>query len=205
MREDLHRDATWLVGAIARAWFGGHRDAPGVGEVLARLAEQDVSAGALIEPEPRRLPACCHLPELTANAMMIADEVAAALAANEEALHWRQNPNYAGDSAMADYAYCELIGPSGFFAGNDFLLGLMIVGPERIYRDHLHKAPELYWLLTGPTDWSHAHGPYQAHEAGDTLWHPSNLVHATRTLHRPLLAAWAWTHDVAEPARYAEP
>jgi hypothetical protein len=209
MTEDVHRNVTWLVGAIARALFRDHNEAPGVGETLARLAGQDLSAGALVEPEPRRLSACRHLPELAAHAMMVADDVAAAIAACEESSNWLQNANYTGDTGpggdMEDYAYCELIGPTGFFAGDDFLLGLMIVGPERIYRDRLHKAPELYWLLTGPSDWSHAHGPYRAHEAGDTLWHPPNLVHATRTLHAPLLAVWAWTRDVTEPARYAEP
>jgi quercetin dioxygenase-like cupin family protein len=204
MREDLHRDASWLVNAIGNALRRGHGEETGVGETLARLAEQDLSIAALLEPEPRRLPACRHLAELTAHAMMIDAGVAAAVASCEDALHWVQNPNYAHDSAMADYAYCEIVGPRGFFTGEDFLLGLMIIGPERIYRDHLHKAPELYWLLTGPTDWSHAYGPYQAYEAGDTLWHPANLVHATRTLHAPLLAVWAWTRDVAEPARYAE-
>lgn len=209
MKDELHRDATWLIAAIARKLAGGHRSDAGVDETLARLAEQDVSAAALREPEPKRLTACQYLPELTGHAMMVADEVAAALAASEDSLAWWQNANYARDTApggaMADYASCEIIGPRGFFKGDDFLLGLMIIGPERIYRDHLHAAPELYWLLSGPTDWSHAYGPYQAHEAGDTLWHPPNLVHATRTLHAPLLAVWAWTRDVAEPARYAEP
>jgi dimethylpropiothetin dethiomethylase len=209
MRDDLHHDATWLISAIAGALHDGHRDAAGVGEVLARLAQQDLSTAALREPEPRRLEASRYLPELTAQAMMVADGAAAALAAIEDALRWWQNPNYAKDTApggaMADYAACELIGPRGFFAGDDFLLGLIIIGPERIYRDHLHRAPELYWLLSGPTDWSHSHGPFQAHEAGDTLWHPPNLVHATRTLHAPLLAVWAWTRDVAEHARFVEP
>jgi dimethylpropiothetin dethiomethylase len=209
MTDDLQHDATWLIGAIARKLARDYRDEPGVGEVLSRLVEQDLSAGALNKPEPRRLIACKYLPELTAQAMMVAADVAAALAAMEDRLAWWQNSNYAKDTlpggAMADYASCELIGPRGFFPGDDFLLGFVIIGPERIYRDHLHKAPELYWLLSGPTDWSHAHGPYEAHEAGDTLWHPPNLVHATRTLHAPLLAVWAWTHDVAEPARYAEP
>jgi dimethylpropiothetin dethiomethylase len=209
MKDEQHRDATWLIAAIARKLGRDHRDEPGVAETLARLAEQDMSVAALRQPEPRRLPACKHLPELTGQAMMVADDVAAALAACEESLNWLQNANYADDTGpggdMADYAYCELIGPTGFFPGADFLLGFMIMGPERIYRDRLHRAPELYWLLTGPSDWSHAHGTYQAHEAGDTLWHPPNLVHATRTLHKPLLAAWAWTRDVGAPARYAEP
>jgi Dimethlysulfonioproprionate lyase len=193
----------WVIGAIGAALARDHGAEPGVAEVLARLSAQDLGDATGHAPEARRLPACAHLPELAATAMFVAPGVSAAIAAIADDLRWVQNPNYRAESFAQDYAYCELIGPQGFFPGDDFLLGLMIIGPDRIYRDHFHAAPELYWLLTGPTDWSHASGPYVAHEAGDTLWHPPNLMHATRTLHAPLLAVWAWTRDVSERARFA--
>jgi hypothetical protein len=77
----------------------------------------------------------------------------------------------------------------------------LILGPRLYYRDHLHPAPELYWTLTGPSDWRTATGDFASREAGQTIWHPPFVVHATRTLEKPLLALWAWTRNVAEPAR----
>ena len=89
-------------------------------------------------------------------AIAVASDVAAAIAAVEQDLHWKQNPNYSdgvmGQRGYMDgYAYAEIVGPSGFFAGDDFLLGLLILGPGRVYLDHHHAAPELYWTLTGPS------------------------------------------------------
>ena len=176
--------------------------------VKARLAEQDLSPAAAREPVARRLPATRFLPECVAASMFTSPDVAAALAETEELLHWRQNPNYSdqvmGAGYMDDYAYAELIGPSGFFAGDDFLMGLLLLGPNRHYRDHHHAAPELYWLLTGPSEWRCGAGAFEMREAGDTIWHEPHLVHATRTGASPLLAVWAWTSDVSEPARLVE-
>ena len=202
MTDDVLENANWLIEAIGSALAKSHPADPGVADVLKRLAAQDTHLESGQVPESRRLPACAHLPELAATAMFIAPAVAAAIAACEDDLHWTQNPNYRDESFADDYAYCELIGSQGFFPGDDFLLGLMIIGPQRVYRDHHHPAPELYWLLSGPTDWSRASGPYVAQQAGDTLWHPPNLMHATRTHHGPLLAVWAWTQDVKTPARF---
>jgi hypothetical protein len=200
-------NARWLIGSIAGNLFDKHIHDAGVREVLERMAQQNISEAAFRQPEPRRVAACAHLPETTASAMLVAPDLAAALAAAEDQLRWLQNANYSdealGPGFMRGYGYCEIVGPQGFFPGDDFLLGLMLLGPERIYRDHYHPAPELYWLLTGPTDWSHGHRPYEAYEAGDTLWHTPMTMHATRTLHAPLLAIWCWTSDTAVGARLA--
>ena len=37
---------------------------------------------------------------------------------------------------MDSYAYSEFIGPDGFFPGDDFLMGLLLLGPDRLYKDH---------------------------------------------------------------------
>jgi hypothetical protein len=205
MDSDAFSNATWLIDSIAATLGKASADEEGVAETLSRLGQQSIAESAFVRPEPQKLAACRHLPELTATSMLPAPSVAAALAACDDDLRWVQNEGYGNDAILEDYAHCELIGPEGFFPGDDFLLGLIIVGPERIYRDHFHKAPELYWLLTGPTDWSHASGPYRAFEAGDTIWHPPHYIHATRTLHAPLLAVWAWTRDVDGPARFVSP
>ena len=34
-----------------------------------------------------------------------------------------------GEGFTANYGWAEIIGPNGFFAGDDFLLGLLMLGP----------------------------------------------------------------------------
>lgn len=201
---DGHESAIWLIEEISRALHARIAH-DGVHEVLMRLSAQDLSAAGYEPAPPRRLPACRYFPETAAATMMLSPGLAAALASCGDHLHWKQNPNYSdavmGEGYMDNYAYAELIGPEGFFAGSDFLLGLMIIGPGRHYLDHYHAAPELYWLVTGPSEWKSGAGGYSERQADALVWHRPFVVHATRTLALPLLAVWAWTRDVAEPAR----
>jgi len=202
--EDGYDAMATLVQAIAAGLM--RRGGEGIEPSLARLAEQDFSADAYRRPEARRLDACSYLPEAVASTLSLDSTLAAALAGAEDALQWRQNPNYS-DAAMGQpgymerYAYAEIVGPDGPFPGNDFLLGLMILGPDLHYPDHVHPAPELYWLLTGPSHWRRGPEPFTQREAGDTLWHRPDEPHATRTGSEPLLAVWIWTRDVGERAR----
>jgi hypothetical protein len=80
-------------------------------------------------------------------------------------------------------------------------MGLLLLGPGRLYRDHLHPAPELYWTLTGPSLWLQGAGEFESRPAGSVIWHAPNVVHATRTGSDPLLALWIWTEDTNYPAR----
>ena len=77
-------------------------------------------------------------------------------------------------------------------------MGLFLLAPRTMYRDHAHPAPELYLNLTGPTGWRFDRGDWQDIEAGEVLWNPSGKVHATRTYHKPFLAMYSWTQDVKE-------
>lgn len=203
MSEEIYRPAIWAIDAIRRSLTG-----EAGGRVKMRLAEQDLSPSAVMDLAPKRLPATRYLPECVASSMFTSPDVAAALAGIDEFLHWRQNPNYSdsvmGAGYMDNYAYAELIGPRGFFAGDDFLMGLLLLGPHRHYRDHHHAAPELYWLLTGPSEWRRGNGDFVTRGAGEMVWHEPHVTHATRTLEHPLLAVWAWTRDVGEPARLTE-
>jgi quercetin dioxygenase-like cupin family protein len=203
LNDNIYGPAMWIIDSIRRSLKG-----EGAGEVKARLAHQDLSPAAVLDQEPRRLAVCRYFPECVAASMFMALDVAAALAEIDEFLHWRQNPNYSdavmGEGYMDNYAYAELIGPMGFFPGEDFLMGLLLIGPGRHYPDHHHSAPELYWLLTGPSEWRREDGDFTRKRAGETIWHPAGTSHATRTLESPLLAVWAWTQDVSEPARLVE-
>jgi hypothetical protein len=137
--------------------------------------------------------------------MLVDPDLAAALAAIEEALQWRQSASYTdallGEGFTQNYGWAEIIGPNGFYPGDDFLLGVLMLGPGRHYRDHYHPAPELYWPLTSASEWSVNSGPLVEKPQGVTIWHPPMTVHATRTGEMPLLALWSWTRDTATPAK----
>jgi hypothetical protein len=122
------------------------------------------------------------------------------------ALHWEQSESYTDDILGAgfsdNYAWAELIGPKGFFAGNDYLIGVLLLGPHRHYLDHYHPAPELYWPLTEPSDWRKGDGqPFVTRKQGEVIWHPSLVTHATITHEKPLLAVYVWTRNVSVGAR----
>lgn len=202
MSETLE-NAQWLIGAIARGlkMQGGE----GVGRVLERLSDQAVNRSTFQAPDPARLPVLRHFAQSTAETMLLDAELAAALAAVAESLQWRQSPSYndalLGAGFLDNYGWCQIIGPHGFFPGDDFLLGLIMLGPHRHYSDHYHPAPELYWPLTGPSDWKRDAAGFETKAAGATIWHEPNVVHATKTGEHPLLALWCWTSDTATPAK----
>lgn len=203
MDSDALDNARWLIGAIARglARTGGE----GVADVLERMAGQALGEAQFRPPEPARLPVLGHLPQALGEAMLFDGEIAAAIAATEEHLQWRQSAAYTdallGEGFTANYGWAEIIGPHGFFAGDDFLLGLLILGPHRHYTDHYHPAPELYWPLTGGTEWRKGDSELTPQPAGTAIWHPPMVVHATRTREAPLLTVWSWTRDTGTPAR----
>jgi hypothetical protein len=206
LREDLYGAAVQALSAVANAVRDGEGEAKGRAEVVRRLAAQDVSQGAFRAPEPARLAACRHLPEAVGAAIMVDSALAAAVAGLEDDLQWRQTAGYSDEvmgqaGFMDNYAHAEIIGPTGCFAGDDFRLGLLLLGPGLHYPDHCHPAPELYWLLTGPSDWKRGAGGFATRAAGEMIWHRPHVVHATRTRDAPLLALWVWTADVGEPAR----
>lgn len=98
---------------------------------------------------------------------------------------------------MEDYAYAQIIGPSGTYPGNDFMLGLFIIGPGQFYPDHQHAAPEFYWLFSGPSEWRFSiDGPWVRKGAGEAQWNRPFDSHAMRTSDVPLFALWAWTKDI---------
>jgi hypothetical protein len=205
VNHELFENVRWLIGAIARGLSG--RSGEGVSEVLERLAEQGLTANDFREVEPKSLPVVRHLPDTIGECLLVDADLAAALAAVEDSLHWRQSEAYSdallGEGFMANYGWSEIIGPRGFFPGDDFLLGLLMLGPGHHYRDHFHPAPELYWPLTAGSTWSRDSGPFVEKPPGATGWHPSMAMHATQTGASPLLTVWSWTRDTGTPARLA--
>ncbi len=207
MNQTLFESAQWLVGAIARGLRA--RSAEGVDEVLDRLSEQPLDAPHFRVPEITQLPVLRHFAECTAETMLLDADLAAAIAAVADHLQWRQSAGYndkvLGEGFLENYGWSQIIGPHGFFAGHDFLLGFIMLGPHHHYKDHYHPAPELYWPLTAPSEWKRGAGHFQMKPAGATIWHQPNVIHATKTAGHALLAIWCWTRNTATPARLVKP
>lgn len=74
--------------------------------------------------------------------------LAAAIAAAAPDLAWTAYDAYPRDAigeAFADgHAFASLMGDGAPYPAEDFDLGLFLIAPHVLYRDHRHKAPELY-------------------------------------------------------------
>ena len=106
-----------------------------------------------------------------------------------------------GARFAGSHAFAEIVGPGAAIEAADYDLGLFLIGPQVLYRDHHHPAPELYLPLTGPTRWRFGPAaPWETRAAGEPVWNPANRVHATVVDAVPFLCLFAWTRDVREPA-----
>lgn len=107
-----------------------------------------------------------------------------------------------GEGFAQGHAFAPLAGQEAAFAADEFELGLFLIAPGVLYRDHHHRAPELYAPLTGPHGWRFAPGrPLILKPAGAPVWNPSLQPHLTKVGRVPFLCLFAWTRDVNEPAR----
>jgi mannose-6-phosphate isomerase-like protein (cupin superfamily) len=205
MATHVHDAAQWYIKAVRSTLEANNAGEDGVNIALDRLAQQDTSASASRPVKSSRLPACRFLPDVVASTLLVAPDVAASLAAIEEDLRWKQNPNYSNEAMgqpnyMDNYAYAEIIGPDGIYPGDDFLFGLFLLGPGLNYPNHAHPAPELYWLLSGQSEWRMRDEPFEQREPGETIWHEPFVPHATNIGAQPMLATYIWTSDVKQPA-----
>jgi hypothetical protein len=177
---------------------------PGVAEVTEGLDRIPAKVGTL--PEPQELPACAFLDgALEAVAASGRTALADAIARAHPSLRWIAYDLYPiaeiGSRMAGNHAFAELIGPvDAPVHAKDFALGLFLIGPRTLYRDHRHNAPELYLPFTGPTWWRFEQGPWEVRRPGEPVWNPSLQVHATLVRDEPLLCLYAWTRDVRVPA-----
>ena len=193
------KDVRHVIGRIARGLMA--RGGEGVENVIYRLSEQPLKDPDFRLPDPASKPVVKYLDATLSQLRTMDSEMADGFAVIAPGLHWDQSASYTdeilGTGFKDNYAWAELIGPNGFFAGSDYLLGVLLLGPHRHYLDHYHPAPELYWPLTEPSDWKKGDNqPFVTRKQGEVIWHPSLVTHATITHEAPLLAVYCWTRHV---------
>lgn len=100
----------------------------------------------------------------------------------------------AGNSVQnADYAFVEILGPTGACRNDEIRLGLSYQGPGLQYHGHHHVAQELYFVLQGTSGWWTDTAPRW--EDRSCSWHLTNEHHAMRTGDSPALYFWSWTGE----------
>jgi hypothetical protein len=176
---------------------------PGVAEVRAGLAAARPSPAP---PAPRLHPAVTtHLPAALAAMQATLPELTSAIGSASGALAWdaydRYPPDRIGEGFRTGNAFAVLVGDDGPYSAGDFDLGLFLIAPQRVYRDHRHAAPELYLPFTGPHGWRFGPGtPLLVKPALEPVWNEPYAPHLTKVGPVPFLCLYAWTRDAQSAA-----
>lgn len=177
---------------------------PGVAEVRAGLARGRQGPLRAVTAAPNAV-VTAHLAPALAAAAQDVPGLAASIAAVAPHLDWitydRYPPDQIGAGFAAGHAYAALIGPEGAVVAQGFELGLFLIAPHVLYRDHAHPAPELYAPLTGPHGWRFGPDrPLVTKPAHQPVWNPPLRPHLTKVGPVPFLCIYGWTRDVTAPA-----
>lgn len=116
-------------------------------------------------------------------------------------LPWLAYDGYPAEEIGADFAaghaYAPIIGEDAAIPAVDWDMGLFLIAPHVLYRDHRHQAPELYAPLTGPHGWRFGPDrPLTVLPAHRAVWNDPFVPHLTKVGPTPFLCIYAWTKDV---------
>lgn len=198
---DGHHD---LIEACDRYLLGLPATLPGLKLVREGLARRRVP-DTRVPKRPPAPPRCGGLEESLAIASQQgASDLARAVSAARHRLAWRSyeayDPSGIGARFPLAHAFVDLVGPEAGLGAGDFELGLFLIAPRTFYRDHRHKAAELYVPLTGPTRWRFGDKDWLTRQAHEPVWNESMQIHATLVEECFFLCIYAWTSDVNSPA-----
>ena len=142
-----------LIQSIIQFLEAHREDVRGVDLTLEKLATMDLTGEQLIDTPPQ---GTRHDKTLTDAISGISaselHDIANCLTAAKDDLVWREdNAQYyppgadLGDGYKKCNLHSLLIGPDACgYHHPDFNLGIFMLGPRTLYRDHNHDAPELY-------------------------------------------------------------
>ncbi len=184
-------------------------DSDHAGQVLSILDQMDLSEANQHDWMPSEPPHDRDLWQAIEGTSQRLDRLAKALREALPELQWRVDRGTyyeltadVGDGYRNGNMHCELIGPHGSaFHHPDFTLGLFLLTPHVLYRDHAHRAPELYLTLSGPSGWRFNGGAWQDVPPGTIIWNAPEKSHATRVYDDPFLAIYSWTRDIRSKCR----
>ena len=180
----------------------------GIDLTLDRLKVMDLSGEKLIDLPPQ----VTRHDEILKNAIAGIDapelrDIKIHLAAAKDDLIWREdNAQFypPGADLGEGYTKCnlhtQLIGPAACgYQHPDFRLGIFMLGPRTLYRDHNHAAPELYLNLSKRSGWRFGTPDWQDYPAGSFIWNAAGRPHAIRVYEQPFLSVFVWLENVNSP------
>ncbi|MCK0104191.1 dimethylsulfonioproprionate lyase family protein [Pseudohalocynthiibacter sp. F2068] len=194
-----------LIHSIIRYLETRRSNACGVDLTLKKLAGMDLCESRLIDTPPQGTRHDEILKDAIAGiAAPELHEIASCLAASRDDLVWREdNAQFypPGADLGEGYTKCNLhtllIGPDACgYHHPDFSLGIFMLGPRTLYRDHDHDAPELYLNLSEKSGWRFKSGEWQDYPAGSLIWNEAGEPHATRVYDQPFISVFVWLENV---------
>lgn len=90
------------------------------------------------------------------------------------------------------------------FYSDDIIVGLFLLGPNRLYPEHAHPASEMWVILSGTAQWKRGSEEWKTKKPGEYFIHTENQAHAMKTMDEPIFALWAWTGDLEKWAKWVE-
>ena len=196
----IHSIITYLQAHIAAT--------RGVDLTLDKLAAMDMSDERLIDLPPQGTRHDEVLKDAIAGIVAPElQEIARCLKAAKDDLIWREdNAQFypPGAELGEGYTKCNLhtllIGPDACGHHHpDFNLGIFMLGPRTLYRDHNHDAPELYLNLSEKSGWRFGTRDWQDYSAGSLIWNAAGDPHATRVYEQPFISVFVWLENVNSP------
>ncbi|MEM9278660.1 MAG: dimethylsulfonioproprionate lyase family protein [Pseudomonadota bacterium] len=162
---------------VIREWFSGFD---------WKLPERNLPAN--------NLHAVRHVPDCEAHAGKTEARLVHTFIEHADRIHWAQmwDPEDFGEYFTDNYCHMQLIGPEGHFTSDEMAGGIVMYGPHTHYPNHWHVAEEIYIPLTGNGLWSMDNGDYVLRDAGEFIFHESNMPHAMKCEDTPMLALWIW-------------
>jgi hypothetical protein len=190
----FHLSAAYVKGC-------SHEGRQDVAVGLARAQRHPAPPGPAAHPVADRWLATA-LAAMGATHLPLADSIAKAAPFLSWRSHGDDPTDEIGQSFRGDRALALILGDSAPYQTVDFDLGLVLIAPHVLCRDHAHAAPELCAPLTGPHGWRFDPGSaLEVRPADVPVWNPPHRSHLTKVGAVPFLGLFVRTCEVAVPAQ----
>jgi hypothetical protein len=202
-REDAIRTLIDEIDAYLRSFAG-----PGIADVRAGIARW--KDGPLRDVTPSRIRQTAYIDHALDWMDAQGDrKLARAMRDTMPYLEWQAYDPYPreliGDVYAENHCMASLVGEGGQIGSADFDLGLFGFGPNILYRDHQHAAPEMYAPLTAPHGWRYASGePLDWNSSHQPRWNEAWAQHAFKSGPIPYFCIYCWTKDANQSANMIE-
>lgn len=112
-------------------------------------------------------------------------------------LNWQQTYTAAqvGQTHLRNYGWFNILSPDGMFQSDEFRISVGVWLKGLFYPEHRHEPEEHYVVLAGGGVFRSGTAEPRQCQAGDTVHHPSNIVHSIDMADHDLMALAVWRGD----------